>query len=131
MSLSDDYSEVVNRNTHLFREVAQLTAERNVWKAKALRWATRAGEAEGKFHKEVVRCEDLESRLHDIQMWCKAYPESVFIEPTDEQWALTNKVLEATEGCPSLTAIAGSNMRYVVEGLIKLAATGMKTEEKL
>ena len=66
------------------------------------------------------RIEALEDKLHKINNWCKAYPRTVFIEPTEEQWAAANKVLDATSTCPSLTAISGSNMRHVVEGIQKI-----------
>lgn len=55
--------------------------------------------------------------LERIGQWCKAYPRTVFIEPTKEGWARANEVLDAAEDCPSLTAISGSNMRHVVEGI--------------
>ena len=59
-------------------------------------------------------------KLHEISVWCKAYPRTVFIEPSKEQWAEAEKVLKAAHGCPSLTAISGSNMRHVVEGIQKI-----------
>jgi hypothetical protein len=65
---------------------------------------------------------ELEDKLDRIEQWCRAYPRTVFIEPTKEQWAEANKVLEAHRpACPSLTAISGSNMRHVVEGILALA----------
>jgi len=64
--------------------------------------------------------EKLESKLHDIRTWCRAYPETVFIEPTKEQWAEADRVLNEAGGC-SLTAISGSNMRHVVKGIGELA----------
>ena len=63
---------------------------------------------------------DDQDRLEQLENWCQAYPRSVFIEPTDEQWAQAHEVLKAAEGCPSLDAISGSNMRHVVEGIQKL-----------
>lgn len=62
----------------------------------------------------------LENKLHDIKTWCHAYPETIFIEPTKEQWAEANRVLNEAGGC-SLTAISGSNMRHVVKGISDLA----------
>jgi len=71
-----------------------------------------------------ARVEALEDKLERINQWCRAYPRTVFIEPTKEQWAEANKVLEAHRpSTPGLTAISGSNMRHVVEGIQALAAT--------
>ena len=65
--------------------------------------------------------DSLEDLLYEIKQWCRAYPRTVFIEPTKEQWAEANKVLEANRPeCASLTAISGSNMRHVVEGIQKI-----------
>jgi len=80
-----------------------------------------------KLTKAEKRIEQLEDQLHQIRNWCKAYPRTVFIEPTKEGWAEANRVLDAAEGCPSLTAISGSNMRHVVEGLEALAKLQEKT----
>lgn len=66
---------------------------------------------------------DLDDALNEIKNWCRAYPRTVFIEPTKNQWKRANEVLEATEDCPSLTAISGSNMRHVVEGIQKIIDT--------
>ena len=67
------------------------------------------------------RIEELEAKLHTIENWCKAYPRTAFIEPTKEQWAAADRALNRSD-CPSLTAISGSNMRHVVEGIQALAA---------
>ena len=67
------------------------------------------------------RIDELEEVLHQISNWCRAYPRTVFIEPTKEQWEEANRVLDAAPDCPSLTAISGSNMRHVVEGIQKMA----------
>ena len=77
-------------------------------------------QAELKLANAVV--DKAKDRLHKIDSWCRAYPDTVFIEPTKEQWAEANRVLDAAEGCPSLTAISGSNMRHVVNGIKALAA---------
>ena len=63
------------------------------------------------------RIESLDDKLQRIKQWCKAYPRTVFIEPTEEGWKRANEVLDAADDCPSLTAISGSNMRHVVEGI--------------
>ena len=77
-------------------------------------------EAENKRLTAVV--DDMEDKLHSIENWCNAYPDTVFIEPTKEQWKRANEVLDAAEDCPSLTAISGSNMRHAVNGIKALAA---------
>jgi len=66
------------------------------------------------------RIEKLEAKLERINQWCRAYPRTVFIEPTKEQWAAADKALNRSD-CPSLTAISGSNMRHVVEGIKAIA----------
>ena len=67
--------------------------------------------------------DNLEERLQRIEQWCKAYPRDIFIEPTKKQWKIADETLAAHKGddCPSLTAISGSNMRHVVEGLMAQA----------
>ena len=73
---------------------------------------------------EIERLAELEAKLHRIEQWCKAYPRTVFIEPSKEQWRIANETLDAHKGdnCPSLTAISGANMRHVVEGIQAIAA---------
>ena len=78
-------------------------------------------ELRSKLERLQARVELLEGKLHDIETWCRAYPETVFIEPTKEQWAEADRVLNEAGGC-SLTAISGSNMRHVVKGIGDLAA---------
>lgn len=68
--------------------------------------------------------ERLREALQEIERWSKAYPRSVFIEPTKKQWAEANRVLDEAGGC-SLTAISGSNMRHCVEGVGKIAAAAL------
>ena len=70
--------------------------------------------------KLIDRIEKLEAKLERINQWCRAYPRTVFIEPTKEQWAAADKALNRSD-CPSLTAISGSNMRHVVEGIKAIA----------
>ena len=77
-------------------------------------------EAADELESKDARIKELEDRLHRINQWCKAYPRTVFIEPTKKQWATANKVLNRTD-CPSLTAISGSNMRHVVEGIAEIS----------
>ena len=72
--------------------------------------------------------ERLEAALQRIENWCKAYPRAVFIEPTKEQWAEANRVLDEAGGC-SLTAISGSNMRHVVEGIQKIITEALDKEQ--
>ena len=74
--------------------------------------------------------ERLQERLQRIEQWCKAYPRTVFIEPTKKQWKIADETLAAhkADDCPSLTAISGSNMRHVVEGLMAQAKDWEKSE---
>ncbi len=75
------------------------------------------------------KIDELEDKLHQIKNWCRAYPRTVFIEPTKEQWAAAEKALNRSD-CPSLSAISGSNMRHVVEGIQKIIGPcSTETEE--
>jgi hypothetical protein len=79
----------------------------------------------------IKEVEALEGKLERINQWCRAYPRTVFIEPTKEQWKEANKVLEAHKpDTPGLSAISGSNMRHVVEGIAKIAATEQGTDDE-
>lgn len=80
-------------------------------------------EAQSELTQAQERIDELEDKQNEINNWCKAYPRTVFIEPTEEMWAEANRVLDAADGCPSLTAISGSNMRHVVEGIQKILET--------
>ena len=53
--------------------------------------------------------------LTSIQSWCRAYPLSAFPEP---DFGKADKVLK--EAGISLSAISGSNMRHVCEGIQRL-----------
>ena len=87
-------------------------------------------EAADELERQQARVEALEDKLERINQWCRAYPRTVFIEPTKEQWAEANKVLEAHRpSTPGLTAISGSNMRHVVEGIQALAVTEQGEEK--
>jgi len=102
-------------------------------------WALRIPDIEAKDHQMVLLTEAIDrhvvqiqalkadnerlrAALERIEQWCKAYPRTVFIEPTKEQWAAAKNVLKIGNDCPSLSAISGSNMRHVVEGIQALAA---------
>ena len=82
-------------------------------------------EASDEIERLQARAEELEEKLRRINQWCRAYPRTVFIEPTDEQWRIADETLGAHKGdnCPSLTAISGANMRHVVEGIQALSST--------
>lgn len=80
---------------------------------------------------EQDRIDELEDVLHEIKCWCKAYPRTVFIEPTKEGWKRANEVLDAADNCPSLTAISGSNMRHVVEGIQRIIGTAPEEQSKV
>ena len=79
----------------------------------------------------IQEIERLEAVLQRIENWCKAYPHTVFIEPTKEQWRTADETLDAHKGdnCPSLTAISGSNMRHVVEGIQKIITEALDKEQ--
>ncbi len=64
--------------------------------------------------------EKLRAAQQKINDWCQAYPESVFIELTTERWGRAHEVLSTADDCPSLAAISGSNMRFVVQGIARL-----------
>jgi len=76
----------------------------------------------------IAEVERLRTALEEIDVWCRAYPRTVFIEPTDEQWAEANRVLDEAGGC-SLTAISGSNMRHVVEGISGIANKALNPDD--
>ena len=79
----------------------------------------------------IAEKQRLEATLQRIENWCKAYPHTVFIEPTKEQWRTADETLDAHKGdnCPSLTAISGSNMRHVVEGIQKIITEALDKEQ--
>ena len=60
-------------------------------------------------------------QLHDIVMWCKAYPLTVFPEPDMEK---AHKLLKA--GGMTLDAISASNMRHVLTGLQRIANEALR-----
>ena len=70
------------------------------------------------FDLTLDRIEELEGKIHQIRQWSEAYPKTVFIEPTKEQWAKAAKVLR--DNGMTLDAISGSNMRLVLEGVKKI-----------
>ena len=86
------------------------------------RLSSRIGWATDRINYSDAKIDRLTAQLERINQWCLAYPRTVFIEPTDEQWRIANETLDAHRGdnCPSLTAISGSNMRHVVEGILAL-----------
>ena len=59
--------------------------------------------------------EDVEDIICEIKSWAQAYPETVFIEPTKEDWKKADEVLK--EAGLSLTGMSGSNMRHVIKGV--------------
>jgi hypothetical protein len=60
----------------------------------------------------MARLDQLESTLDSIRQWCRAYPVAVFPEPN---WSRVNEACQ-NHGI-SLSAISGSNMRHVVQGI--------------
>jgi len=59
------------------------------------------------------RIEFLHQQLHEIEMWCRAYPVEVFPEP---DWSEVNAKL----GPKLLTRVSASNMRHVCDGIRKI-----------
>ena len=98
-------------------KIERLTAQVKTLESDDHEWYLQSQEIE----RLTDRIAELEAKLHRIEQWCKAYPRTVFIEPTKEQWAAADKALNRSD-CPSLTAISGSNMRHVVEGIQAIAA---------
>ena len=72
---------------------------------------------------QVARLEEqIESAQDEIQgiiNWTNAYPLDVFIEPEKEVWGRANKILE--ENGISFTALNGSTMRHVINGVAEYA----------
>lgn len=75
-------------------------------------------DAEYKALKEVAEA------MEQVETWCKAYPRTVFIEPTKAGWAAAEKALNRSD-TPSLTAVSGSNMRHVTEGIQKIISPAL------
>ena len=64
--------------------------------------------------------------------WCKAYPLTVFIEPSPQEWDQIRDVLNYNG--LSLDAVSGSCMRHVVDGIrdiAKQALEGGKSWERI
>lgn len=61
------------------------------------------------------RIADLETSLHEIQRWCKAYPIAVFPEMLPADWKQVAALLDA--GGYTLDRISASNMRQVLTRL--------------
>lgn len=59
--------------------------------------------------------------LQEIVRWCNAYPLDVFPEPDFKQ---VRELLAA--GGISLDSVSASNMRYVLEGVVKIAKRGIE-----
>src|SRR6187401_785178 len=57
----------------------------------------------------------LREKLHQIKMWCEAYPLDIFPEPDLKQ---ARALLEA--GGMTLDSISASNMRHVLNGVRKI-----------
>ncbi len=66
--------------------------------------------------------ERLREALWQIDQWSRAYPLKIFPEP---DLSVAAAVL-AADGRVSLDAISASNMRYVVEGVGKIASAALE-----
>lgn len=69
------------------------------------------------------REEKLEEALRQILAWSEAYPLKVFPEPDFKKVA---KLLKA--GGITLNSVGASNMRYVVEGVGRIAREALEEE---
>lgn len=65
----------------------------------------------------------MEVALKAISSWTKAYPLSVFPEP---DFGRVRELLEA--GGITLDSVSASNMRHVIEGVVKLVHDGLFEE---
>ena len=74
--------------------------------------------------KDVERIKELESALHKIDNWAKAYPIKAFPEPDLKKAA---KVLKAAG--LTLDAISASNMRHVINGVKEIVEQALKGGE--
>lgn len=67
--------------------------------------------------------------LESIESWCNAYPKTVFIEPTTEDWKSIRNILK--EKGFTLDAISASNMRHVLDGVKESVVKALaKIEQK-
>jgi hypothetical protein len=65
--------------------------------------------------KAIKRNGELSDLLDSVKQWCRAYPLALFPEP---DWGKVDEV--CTNAGISLTAIAGANMRHVVDGIQRI-----------
>lgn len=68
-----------------------------------------------------AKIDKLETALHLIAQWGDAYPLAVFPEP---DLAKARTLLEA--GGMTLDRVSASNMRYVAQGIAKIAAEALR-----
>jgi hypothetical protein len=71
------------------------------------------------FNKLEARLDAMDEPVSRLNSWCRAYPYDVFIEVEEPDWKKANKVLK--EAGISMTAMNGSNMRHVVNGVKEIA----------
>lgn len=71
-----------------------------------------------------AKIERMETALHQIDSWSRAYPLKAFPEP---DMAKAAKLLKA--GGMTLDAISASNMRHVVGGVGKIARRALAAEQ--
>lgn len=67
----------------------------------------------------TTRNEELKEALQRIVEWSRAYPLSVFPEPTQEYYDKAHKVL--TENGMTIDRISAAAMRHAIEGVGKIA----------
>lgn len=72
----------------------------------------------------TTRSHELKEALQHISAWSRAYPLSVFPEPTQEYYARAHKVL--TENGMTVDRISAAAMRHAIEGAGKIADEALK-----
>lgn len=96
------------------------------WKARA----AIAVKREAELLERVKELERVAARkddaLHRLDSWVRAYPTTVFHEPTNDEWARANEVLE--QAGISMTAMSASNMRHVITKAGEIIAAAMKVQ---
>ena len=91
------------------------------------RYQAERDEANEKYGDLQAENERLQDALDKIHQWCKAYPRTVFIEPTEKEWEQIRDVLNYNG--LSLDAVSGSCMRHVVERWTEITEEALKGGE--
>lgn len=70
--------------------------------------------------------ERMEKALRDIETWARAYPVSVFHEPSREEHQRAAALLR--ENGMTLDAFSASAMRHVLDGIINIVKDGLRDD---